>query len=71
MSDTVERVTDGSHRCACVMIFLEGGGENRCNVTVESADEPFCNDCEERHPHVDKTKATISAVLPTKGEARG
>lgn len=43
------RQAGGTHPCWCVLIDRDGD-MNPCRVPVESADVPFCGDCEDRHP---------------------
>lgn len=38
-----------SHPCCCVLVERDGE-EVECVATVLSDDQPFCRDCEDRHP---------------------
>lgn len=52
-----------THRCCCVLVTPDDdGAPGRCK-NVALRDEPFCSDCDDRHPGFVAAGCTVSAVL--------
>lgn len=61
---TTER--DTSHQCCCMRLIQTEDKvvEDQCGVWVESGDDPFCRDCEDRHPEYDSSIIIkVAAIL--------
>ena len=62
--EAVARAVDPGHECLCVVIKQRAGESwlDRCGVGPISSDQPFCSNCEDRHPESEEDPHVIEVT---------
>ena len=68
MEESVARAEDPGHECLCVVVKIRRDPEeihtylDRFRQHVPSSDQPFCDDCEDRHPETEDDLGVVEVT---------